>query len=254
MNQMAVLNDRLFSELFDKYHNEDDNFLVCNNNIVTYFGETKTISGHYRILKNSSINLGNFYVADIDTQVWMLESHVLFFLISEFTKIRNGNYNFVYIFDYLTNIINKNQPTSEEITTIIRFVDYYNSLNIYKAYLRDDLEILFEEITRYISKTLNSFNNKPITPGYRYVYERLFKQVVSNTNQSVETDSSGMDQGKSRIRANGPRNVNFNPVPSDLSLTEFFTDPTSKAAFSNLLMIIFIIIITIAIVLTLIFL
>lgn len=255
MNQMGLINDNEFTKRYNQYHNDNDAILVCNNNIVTYLGDSKYIVGHYKIEKNTSINLGKVFVSEIDTAVWSLEPHALFFLLSEYSKVLNGNYDFVYLLDYLVSIIKKPNPSPDEINVIISFVDYYNSLTKYKRYLRFQLLNLYEFTTTYIKDTLTKLGTEPITPGYRYIYERLFTQVVdSEKNKIYEDSNSSKEQGKARTRLNGQKNVNFVPVPSDLSLTEFFTDPTSKAAFSNLLMIGFIIIATIAIICTLIFL
>ena len=56
MDQMAYYNDSYFKENYNTYH-EGDTSLICQNNILYYCGETKTISGMINVQENERVYL-----------------------------------------------------------------------------------------------------------------------------------------------------------------------------------------------------
>ena len=250
MEQLSTYNDIEFSNLMYKYH-PNDNSLRCENNIIYYNGETKFFAGRCGVKKGECINLGYFRVGLIDIPVWRLDPDALFFLIREYV---NSIYTINTIDDSLASIdtIVKNPNPGDKARDLLdSFMDYYNSLKMFKPYLRAELKENFESISNWIKNLLGSISL--VTPGYKLVNDKFFEYVKSNGSDETLEQSGG--KGAQRTL----RNAAFKTQPTTISPyyepSEFDSSLLSKKdAFTTLLTIIFLIIATAAVVLTLIFL
>ena len=247
MNQMGYYNDIDFGNSYFTYH-QGDNSLRCQNNILYYEGPSSFIVGRCGVQKGECINLGSFRIGTIDNPVWKLEPHVLFFLIKEYINIQNTSDNLPKYFEILEGLLNKSILTTEETKLIMAFTDYYKTLKKYEKYLRGGLLDNFDTISKWLNKELSSGKN---TSGYKQLYNGLFEEVKNNEEQTNNTQGNSNGIARTRI-GSVPRNTNFIPQQSSDAFFNEFND--SKLAFTNLIMIIFLIIITVAIVLTLLFL
>lgn len=249
MEQLSNYNDIEFSNLFYKYH-PDDNSLRCENNIIYYQGETKFYAGRCGVKKGECVNLGYFRVGLIDIPVWRLDPDALFFLIREYVNSIYSVINIDSSLESIDKIVKNPNPKDTEIDLLDRFMDYYNSLKMFKPYLRDELKENFEAISNYIKSLLSGISL--VTRGYKMVNDKFFEYVKANGyDESIE--SSG---GKGVARQ--LRNTTYKTKPTSISqyyeATDYDSNILSKDAFTTLLTIIFLIIATIAVVLTLIFL
>ena len=243
---MQQYNDIEFHDLFYKYHPED-NTLRCENNIVYYNGETKFFAGLCGVKNGECVNLGRFRIGTIDIPVWKLESDALFFLIREYVNsiymVSNINDNLKII----DGILQKPILTTDEQRTLSSFMDYYNSLKMFRNFLRDNLKENFDVIGNWISDLLKTSS---YTPGFQLINNKFFENAKGDQSQS----GNGSSNSKALVRVN----TTFKPIKSSVPLYDgansFYDDFISKGAFATLIMIIFIIIATIAIVRTLLFL
>lgn len=211
MNQMALYNDTDFSNLFARFH-ENDNSLVCRDNILYYNGETTEIHGSYKVVHGECVNLGNLRVSNLDYQIWRLKPALLFFNIRETVIVKNLTKENLY--NFLTQVIDlcsKENITPVEKTSIKSFIDYYSSLKSIESYLRYELFDVYNDITKYIINATKSMTSSNITPGFRLIYEELFGTVKND-----EESSSSNQNSYQRIKtSNNKPKITPIPIPFD---------------------------------------
>lgn len=249
MDQLANYNDIDFSNLMYKYH-PNDNSLRCENNIVYYQGETTFFAGRCGVQKGECVNLGYFRVGLIDIPIWRLETAALFFLIREYVNSIYTITNIDNDINSIDAIVKKSSPSKEEKDLLDSFMDYYNSLKMFKPYLREELQENFDKISTWINGLVSDISL--ITPGYKLVNDKFFEFVKANGNDEQKDNSGG--NGVARTH----RSNAFKTQPTNISTyydaSDYEPNILSNEAFVNLITIIFLIIATIAVVLTLIFL
>lgn len=226
MNQMAYYNDLDFSNFYSRFH-ENDNVLVCRDNILYYNGETKIISGTYKVIHGECVNLGNFRVSNLDYQIWRLEPALLFFNIRESVLVKNITKESLY--QFLTQIINlcsKNILTASEEASVISFADYYSSLKTIEPYLRNELLDVYNDITKYIINAAKEMDSYNITPGFKIIYEKMFGEL-----KNTENDSSSNETSKQRVKSssNKPKIV---PIP--IPIQDIKDKELNNSAFINI--------------------
>ena len=190
MNQMALYNDIDFANLYSKFH-ENDNSLVCRDNILYYNGETKEIHGTYKVIKGEGVNLGNLRVSNLDYQIWKLEPAFLFFNIRETVIVRNLTKENLY--NFLTQVIDlcsKEYLSPYEETSVKSFIDYYASLKSIEPYLRYELFDVYNDISKYIINAAKSMTSSNITPGFKLIYTELFGEIRTDEESSSSIQSS----------------------------------------------------------------
>lgn len=248
MDQLAAYNDIDFTNLMYKYH-PNDNTLRCENNIVYYEGETKFFAGRCGVQKGECVNLGYFRVGLIDIPVWQLDTHALYFLIREYVNSIYTVTNINKDIEKMDIIVKMNPLGNDEKDLLNSFMDYYNSLKMFKPYLRWELKENFEVISSWINNLVSGI--ALVTEGNKIVNDKFFEYVKSN-NQEELNNSGG--KGTARVL----RNTAFKTQPTNISsyydTSEYDPNIFSNGAFVNLLTIIFLVIATIAVVLTLIYL
>lgn len=252
MNSMAYYNDIEFTNLWNKYH-KDDTSLVCNNNILIYRGESKFIKGICGVKKDECVNLGSFRIATME-EIFKLEPHLFFFIIREYLKYIN--FEDAQLFQYINELestISKTNLNELEEQTIISFTDYYNSLKSVDPYLRGKLLDVYNYLNKYIISIPKKMDQNNMPRGFQIIQKRTFDQIKSNEDSgnanSNDDQSASINNGKQRTRNSG-----FVPKPSPVlfSSDDYVQDDFTNAAFANVLLIIFLIVATIAVILTLI--
>ena len=247
---MEQYNDIDFNNLYFKYHPEDHT-LRCENNIVYYNGETKFFAGRCGVQKGECVNLGYFRVGKIDIPVWRLEPEALFFLLREYVNsiymVNNINRNL----EIINSIVKKPNLGTNETETLSSFMDYYNSLKMFKLHLRAELKENFEAISEWISKLLSGI--ALYTPGYKLINEKFFEYAKAN-NEDIIVENNDGGKGVARTHHNNAYKTKPSTVPILHEATDYDVNFFSNGAFTTLLTIIFLIIATVAVVLTLIFL
>lgn len=253
MNSMAYYNDVEFTNLWNKYH-QDDTSLVCNNNILIYHGESKFIKGVCGVKKDECVNLGSFRIATME-EIFKLEPHIFFFIIREYLKYIN--FEDAQLFQYINELeseISKTNLTDLEEQTIISFTDYYNSLKSVDPYLRGKLLDVYNYLNKYIISIPKKMDPNNMPRGFQIILKRTFDQMQTGEEDSLNNNNDsqpeGIYNGKQRTRNSGfvPK-----PTPVPLSTDDYIQDDFTNAAFANVLLIIFLIIATIAVILTLLF-
>ena len=223
MNEMAYYNDTYFNENFKNYH-PDDNSLVCQNNKVYYYGDTKVISGMINVHKDETLDLGTFKVSNINNNIWPLEPYQIFFFIRESVKIAFQDIKNSLMGVY--KLASKNDLDETDKFSLNYFVDYYNALKSIEKNLSGDLFDAYKYIKDMFT-TVSSMNDRNITPGFRLIYEKVFGEIKSD----YTNDSAGNANGVSRTRYSGPKPVAPAPVPIYSSNESEDNQKFSNAAF-----------------------
>lgn len=197
MDQMAYYNDNYFANNFSKYH-ENDTSLVCQNNILYYYGETKTISGMINIQENERVYLNKFRISNLNPNQWLMEPYQIYFYIRESVKLED-----IDIKDSIMHVYNTaSKPYLEETDklSLNYIVDYYNSLKTIENYLTGDLFDAYKFIKNMFT-SIGSLNERNITPGFRLMYEKIFGEIKDD----YTNESSGNANGVARTRFSGPK-------------------------------------------------
>ena len=249
MDQLASYNDIDFANLMYKYH-PDDNSLRCENNIVYYQGETTFFAGRCGVQKGECVNLGYFRVGLIDIPIWRLEPAALFFLIREYVNSIYTITNIDNDINSIDAIVKKSSLEKEENNLLDSFMDYYNSLKMFKPYLREELQENFGKISTWINGLISG--TALVTPGYKLVNDKFFEFAKANTSDEQKDNSGG--NGVARTHHNKAFKTQPTNVSNYYDASEYEPNLLSNEAFVNLITIIFLLIATTAVVLTLIFL
>lgn len=223
MDQMAYYNDNYFNINFKKYH-PDDTSLICQNNTLYYYGDTKVVSGMIKVQENERVNLNRFKVSNINTDQWQMEPYQIFFFIRESVKIDGIDVKANIMVIYKT----ASKPYLEETErfSLNYTVDYFNSLKTIESHLSGDLFDSYKYI-KDIFTTVKSMNDSNITPGFKLIYERLFGEIKNDFNNN----SSSNINGNARTRQSGPvSHAVVTPLFQDNNFQEEKKD-VSNAAF-----------------------
>lgn len=216
MEELAEYNKYWFEKNFYDVHGNMNKVLTCENNILTYNGETKIINGSITVSKDEFINLGTFRMSSIDNQVWKLEPYLFFFNIREtiFTEQKDQSDLDKYIIS-INQISSKNYLSQIEVNTLNNFIDYYNSLKQIEPTLRGSLRETYLKFNTYIIDEAKKINNSNITQGYRLIQEKLFGQII---NDEQENNSSSMEQSFTRVKRNSniPKSHMVSPIITDI--------------------------------------
>jgi len=245
MNPMAYYNDIDFSNIFEKFH-PGDHSLVCRNNILYYLGDTTSIVGSCGVTKGECINLNEFKIRTIDNQVWKLSPHLLYFNVRETVVLHNLDVNDQYSkLNQINAIASKNILNVTEESIIESFMDYYCSLKSIEPYLRNNLLDTYNRINQYVINEAKKMNSNNITQGYRIIYEKAFGELKDAVNQIDDGPSQGLGVQRTRFSGNTPKPIAPLYIPKAEEENKL-----NQAAFTYLFLILFIIVSTIAAVIT----
>ena len=209
MDQMAYYNDNYFKENNNTYH-EGDTSLICQNNILYYCGETKTISGMINVQENERVYLNKFRISNLNNNQWKMEPHQLYFYIRESVKLEDIDIKDSIMHIYTT--ASKNYLEETDKLSLNYIVDYYNSLKSIENHLSGDLFDAYKYI-KNMFLSISSMNERNITPGFRFIYEKLFGEIKSD----YENESNGNSNGIAKTRSALPKK----PTPM---VTPLFTE------------------------------
>ena len=225
-----------FNNLFAEYH-PNDYSLVCNNNVLYYGGDNKTIYGNIRINYGDSFNIENFPIRNIDPAIWRQEPYILFFIIRESIKhsydndvqSRNEIYNF-------NTIIHKNNLSDNEKLFVSYELDYYLALNSIRPFLRDGL---YDYFKTYFDKIIPGIFRTPsnqLTEGIEYAQNKLSQvamqniqdenNIISTLNNNIETDS-GESRGYQRTNRKSGVHYSESMFSAGNSSRDFIKDTTA---------------------------
>lgn len=235
MNEMAFYNDNYFDINFKKYH-PNDNSLVCQNNTLYYYGPTKQIYGMIQVLENERINLDQFKVFNMNVDQWQMEPHQIFFYIRETIKLIG--------IDIKENIMNiyktasKNFIEESDKISLSYTIDYYNALKTIDNHLSGSLFDAYRYIKDMFT-SINSMRTSDITPGFRFMYEKVFGEIKNDTNN--ENSSSNVN-GNARTRFTGPASHSkITPLYQDIT-TDNENPKINNAAFISIVALVILIV------------
>lgn len=233
MDQMAYYNDNYFNINFKKYH-PDDTTLICQNNTLYYYGDTKIISGMISVQENERVNLNRYKISNMNVNQWKMEPFQIFFFIRESVKVDG--------IDVKTNIMLVYKTASKQYLeetdklSLTYTVDYFNSLKTIENYLSGDLFDSYKYIKDMFT-TVRSMNEANITPGFKLIYEKLFGEIRKDIN-----NNSGNTNGNARTRHTGPvSHANVTPLFGSTELPENNQQINSTAAFISVVALIILI-------------
>ena len=235
MDPMAYYNDSIFKENFDAYH-PGDTSLVCQNNVLHYYGETKQIHGSIIVVENEEVPLGMFRVSKMNNNQWQMDPHQLFFYIRESAKLEPLDFNEIesYAFAFY-DVVQKESIDEEDKINLTYFVDFYNALKTIENTLSDKLFIAYTRIKQVFNRVRNSgfnYNHNLMNPnsGIAYVNTLLFGELKDN----YESNSSNNQNGYARVRGNGHHFAEVAPLNS-FNTTESNKNPLKEAAFISVI-------------------
>lgn len=218
VDQMAYYNDNYFNSNFQKHHPNDDS-LICQNNTLYYYGDTKVVSGMIDVKNNERINLNRFKVSNINNNQWDMEPYQIFFYIRESVKVDGIDVKANIMVIY--KLASKDYLEETDKFSLEYFIDYYNGLKSIENYLSGDLFDSLKYI-KDILTTISSMDTRNISPGFRLIYEKFFGEIKND----YQNDSTGSSMGSSKTRSNLPSGAHFAepiPTPSDYSNAAFIS-------------------------------
>ena len=194
-----------FNNTYSKYHNNDLS-LICNNNILYYYGETKYILGFVSVVKGEQINLKNFPIRNIDPGIWNLPPHLLYFNLRESINLYKVDKNVILqkIYDFLS-LANKNNLSEYDKTRLIHEIDFYLSLKQIEPTLRNELYDYFKCFNDVVIPTIIKTDQNKMSQGFKLIYEKIYSTVIENENlnkyltDNNNNNNSNNDRGIQRI-------------------------------------------------------
>lgn len=188
MATLANYNDIEFSKKYHEFHGDNDNTLVCHNNILIYSGENVSFNNSISVQKNESFDLDLFRVVSLDNAIWKLDPAHLFLDIRESVKLYSYTKDDMMSSVFSTyKLLGKINPSDEEINYIYSFLDYYNALSSIKNELRDNLLDYYNSLNNLIEEAKKEENIKE-NNGFRVIYKKMF-----NDFQFVDEGSSNVN-------------------------------------------------------------
>lgn len=205
MDQLSYYNDLEFSNNYAKYHN-NDNSLICKNNVLYYNGESKIIAGNISIFAGECISLGNMVIGKLDDQIWALEPCLLYFNIRESIKLYNySKGDIINSVMMINNLLYKDNLTQNEVNIINNFTNYYMALKTIEPYLRDNLYDYFKAININIMSDVKKANSNNVTPGVKLVYEKIFGNIVELIKDEEASSSNQNSYQRVKSQSNKPK-------------------------------------------------
>ena len=125
MQPMGYYNDYYINLYYKQYH-QDDNSLVCQNNILYYYGDDQVISGMIMVRQNEKVNLHMFRLSNLNVNQWKMKPYELFFFLRETLKIEDVDIN-SNILD-VRKLASKRYLEETDKLSLNYIVDYHNAL------------------------------------------------------------------------------------------------------------------------------
>jgi len=260
------INDYYFNKRYQETHG--DQILQCDSNILSYNGPDVIINDSFAINnKNRSVDISKVNVPQMsDPSIMQLSPEIIYYLYNRIVWIKNKLLETNLSFDVNDDVIKKQQtqdPYSNWFSHMLKlvykptlnselgenyelseFIDTYTTLGKYYENLRGELDTFFEKAKVFINTiTKENQNNASYYEGFNLIYNKIF-------NEARESDGNSQSNSYQRSLTSNNSYQHHKPIPIPLPPAPEDEKISNNAAYINLFVILFLILATIAGVIT----